>query len=539
MKRRDFLRVAALGSAAGLTTTTDAKPKAAPATAPRRVHVKPFEFDEVTITELQARLSAGKVSSVTLVRKYLERIHDIDKAGPAINAIIEINPDALAIAEACDRERKEKGPQSRLHGIPVVIKDNIDTHDRMMTTAGSLALLGSVPPRDAFLVERLRTAGAVIIGKANLSEWANFRGNGSTSGWSGRGGLTRNPYVLDRNPSGSSSGSGAAVAANLCVAAIGTETDGSITSPSAYNGIVGLKPTLGLVSRSGIIPIAHSQDTAGPMARTVSDVAILLGAIVGADPRDAATTGSELKLQRDYTRFLEQGALRGARLGVARKFFGFHAKTDKVAEAALAEMKRMGAELIDFDEPLKTPELEKAEDEVLHYEMKADMNAYLASLGPGAPARTLKDLIEFNERHRAEELRWFGQENFTQSEAKGPLTEQKYLDALATCRRVARDEGIDAVMQKYRLDAIVAPTSNPAHVTDLVLGDHGLGDVTTPAAVAGYPHITVPMGQVFELPVGMSFFGRAWSEQKLLGLAFAFEQGMRMRRAPRFLETVG
>jgi len=408
----------------------------------------------------------------------------------------------------------------------------------MTTTAGSLALQGSIPLRDAFLVERLRAAGAVLLGKTNLSEWANFRGSLSTSGWSGRGGQTRNPYALDRNPSGSSSGSAVAVSASLCAVAVGTETDGSILSPSSYNGIVGIKPTLGLISRSGIIPIAHSQDTAGPMARSVTDAAILLGVLAGTDPADPATAQSSAKSQRDYTPILDPGGLRGARLGVARNFFGFHPQVDELMESALAEMKRQGAELIDPVQVPKPPELEEAEITVLRYEMKADMNAYLARLGPHAPMRSLKDIIQFDQQHRRQELQWFGQEELVKSEAKGPLTDKAYVQALATCRRITRTEGIDLLMAEDRLDALVAPTSTPAHVTDWVLGDHGLGDSTTPAAVAGYPSVTVPAGQVHGLPVGISFFGLAWTEPKLLRIAFAFEQTTKARRPPQFLETI-
>ena len=483
-------------------------------------------------------MASGKVSALSLTRKYLGRIVEIDRRGPALNAVIELNPDAEAIAAALDRERRTSGARGPLHGIPVLIKDNIDTHDRLTTTAGSLALAGSIPPRDAFLVERLRAAGAVILGKTNLSEWANFRGSLSTSGWSGRGGLTRNPYALDRNPSGSSSGSGVAVAANLCAVAVGTETDGSILSPSSFNGIVGLKPTVGLVSRSGIIPIAQSQDTAGPMARTVADAALLLGVLSGADPRDPATAGSTGKTHADYTAFLDPAALNGARLGVARAFFGFHRQVDALMETALTHLEQMGAEIVDPVEVPRGPQLEAAEGEVLRYEFKAGINAYLASLGPGAPMHTLADLIAFNQRHADEELRWFGQEEFLKAQAKGPLTDQAYLEAVATCRRLARAEGIDATMNNRNLDAIIAPTTGPAHLTDLAVGDHDLGGSTSPAAVAGYPSITVPMGQILGLPVGISFFGRAWSEPRLIALAFAFERATSARRPPGFLPSI-
>lgn len=538
MHRRNFLKLAALGSAAVVAAPESAQSKAASATHPVRSHVPPFELDETTISELRAGLAEGKFTAVSLVKKYLARIKAVDCSGPALHAVIELNPDALAIAAALDKERKINGPRGPLHGIPVLLKDNIDTHDRMTTTAGSLALAGSIAPRDSFVVQKLREAGAVILGKTNLSEWANFRGSRSTSGWSGRGGQTRNPYVLDRNPSGSSSGSAVAVAANLCAVAIGTETDGSILSPASYNGIVGIKPTVGCVSRAGIVPISQSQDTAGPMARTVTDAAILLGAMSGADDRDAATADCADKAHRDYTRFLDADGLRGARLGVVRKFFGPNEASNKIAAAALAEMQRLGATIVDPVEVSSQGKFGGAEYEVFLYEFKAGLNAYLAALGPNAPVHTLKDIIEFNEQQREKELPWFGQEHLIAAEAKGPLTEKAYLEALATCRRLARDEGIDAVMDKHQLDALIAPTTGPAHVTDFIYGDRSTGGSTSLAAVAGYPSITVPAGNVGGLPVGISFFGRAWSEPKLLQLAFAFECATKARRPPRFLPTL-
>ena len=536
MRRRSFLKLAALGSAG-----TAVFPSAASAqvnTTPHSFRVKPFDFEETTVKDLQAEMTSGRLTVVSLAKQYLRRIREIDRDGPALNSMIELNPDALEIAKALDKERKASGPRGPLHGIPVVIKDNIDTHDRMMTTAGSLALQGSIAPRDAFIVERLRAAGAVILGKTNLSEWANFRGSHSTSGWSGRGGQTRNPYVLNRNPSGSSSGSAVSVSANLSALAIGTETNGSILSPSSYNGIVGIKPTAGLVSRSGIIPISKSQDTAGPMARTVSDAAALLGALVGVDPRDPATRGSKGNSHTDYTAFLDANGLEGARIGVARSLYGPSASANGLIDDAVKAMKKAGAMIIDPVEFPSGGKLGGSSYQVLLYEFKAGLNAYLKSLGPDAPVKSLKEIIAFNERNRNRELQWFGQEDMIDAQAKGPLTDRAYLDALATCRRVTREEGIDAVTKRHNLDALIAPTTGPAHVTDYVYGDRGTGGSTTMAAVAGYPSITVPAGTVHGLPVGISFFGLAWNEPTLIKLAFAFEQKTKFRRAPRFLPTV-
>jgi amidase len=496
-----------------------------------------FELDEVTISELQQGLASGKYTSKSLVGKYLERIDDVDKSGPAINSVIEVNPEAEAIAETLDRERKSKGSRGPLHGIPILIKDNIDTADRMLTTAGSLALLNSHAAQDAFIVQKLRNAGAVIIGKTNLSEWANFRSSHSSSGWSGRGGQTKNPYVLDRNPCGSSSGSGAATAANLCAASIGTETDGSIVCPSSANSLVGIKPTLGLVSRSGIIPIAHSQDTAGPMTRTVSDGAILLSALTGIDMRDKATRASHGKAAADYTQFLNKDALRGARLGIARKFFGFNDEVDRQLNALIAEMKQRGAVIIDPAEIPTSGKFDDSELEVLLYEFKADLNSYLAGRGPTIQARTLKQLIEFNEKNREREMPYFGQELFVRAEAKGPLTSKEYRAALQKNQRMSRVQGIDFVMRKHRLDALLAPTGGPPWPTDWLNGDHFTGGYSTASAVAGYPHITVPAGYVFGLPIGLSFIGGAYSEPKLIGLAYAFEQATKVRRRPQFLPT--
>ena len=501
--------------------------------------VKSFELDEITIPELQEGMKSGKFTARSLVEKYAGRIEEIDKHGPAVNAIIEMNADALSIADALDQERKSKGPRGPLHGIPVLIKDNVATADGMMTTAGSLALVGARPVKDSFVAQRLRAAGAVILGKTNLSEWANIRSSHSTSGWSGRGRLTKNPYALDRNPCGSSSGTGAGISANLAAVGIGTETDGSIVCPSSSNGLVGIKPTVGLVSRAGIIPISHSQDTAGPMGRTVRDAAIMLGALTGADPDDAATAASAGKFQTDYAQYCDPNGLKGARIGVARKYFGFSDAVDALMEQALDLMKKEGATLVD---PADIPTFGKFDDTellVFMYELKADLNAYLARLGPGAPVRTLQDIIAFNERNRQKEMPYFGQDLFVKAEAKGPLTEKEYVDALARNHQLARTEGIDALMDKYQLDAIVAPTGGPAWLTDLVNGDHVAGGSSNAAAVAGYPNINVTAGSLSGLPVGISFFGRAWSEPELIKLAFSFEQASKARQAPKFLASVG
>jgi amidase len=495
-----------------------------------------FDWEELTITDAQAAMSAGRISARRLTEMYLERIERIDRRGPALNSVIETNPEAASIAEALDRERKAGRVRGPLHGVPVLIKDNVGTADRMETTAGSLALVGARPRSDAFIVARLREAGAIIIGKTNLSEWANFRSTHSSSGWSGRGGQTRNPYALDRNPCGSSSGSGAAVSSNLCVVAVGTETDGSIVCPSGTCGIVGIKPTLGLVSRSGIIPIAHSQDTAGPMARTVTDAAIMLKTLIALDPTDPVPwKGLRIPGAQDFTRALDPAGLRGARIGVARKFFGFNDAVDKLMADAIDVMKREGATIVDPADIPTHGKLDAPEFEVLLFEFKTDINKYLASLAPGDHPRTLKDLIDFNEKNRDREMSYFGQEIFTKAEAKGPLTDPAYIKALNSSKALAQAQGIDALMTKNKLDAIIAPTGGPAWTTDLVNGDHFTGGSSTPAAVAGYPNVQVPAGYVYGLPVGISFFGRAFTEARLIRLAYAYEQATKHRQPPRLL----
>jgi amidase len=534
--RRQFLQAGLLGAAA-VALPVDPATAATGAESKGTEKGEPFELDELTVGDLQEAMKSGKETARSLVKKYQGRIEAIDQKGPALNSVIEFNPDALEIAEALDKERKAKGPRGPLHGIPVLIKDNIDTADRMHTTAGSLALVDARPPEDAFLVRRLRDAGAVILGKTNLSEWANIRCSYSTSGWSGRGGLTKNPYALDRNPCGSSSGSGAAVAANLCAIAVGTETDGSVVAPSSANGIVGMKPTVGLVSRTGVIPISQSQDTAGPMCRTVRDVAILLGALAASDPTDKVTTDEKRKALTDYTKALDPRGLKGARIGVARNYFGFDDTVDAVLKHSLDALKHEGATLVD---PADIPNMDKvgeSEQTVFQYELKAGLAAYFARLGKSAPVRSLKDVIEFNEKHKKREMPYFGQDLFEKSVKKGPLSSYEYQEALARCRRLARTEGIDAIMDKHKLDAFVAPTLSPACLTDLVVGDRWRGDATTAAAVAGYPSITVPAAFIFGLPIGLLFFGRAWSEATLLKLAYAFEQATKIRKPPRFLPS--
>jgi amidase len=494
-------------------------------------------LQEWTISELQSMMTTGELTSRRLAELYLKRIDAIDRNDLKVNAVIETNPDALAIASSLDNERHRGKTRGPLHGIPILIKDNIDTHDRMQTTSGSLALAGHIAPRDAFIVKKLRSAGAVILGKTNLSEWANFRGKHSVSGWSSRGGLTRNPYALDRSACGSSSGSGAAVAANVCAAAIGTETDGSIIGPSQTNGIVGIKPTLGLWSRSGIIPIAHSQDMAGPMARTVADAAILLGALTGVDEEDSATRLSKKRAFEDYTQFLDKNGLKGARIGVARKMVGTDKRIIKIFESCLGAMKQMGAVIVDPADVANFRKFGKTELEVLHYEFKTDLNKYLASTK--ARVKTMAEVIKFNEENKDRVMPYFGQEHMEIAQKKGSLHDKKYRDALAKNHRLTRKEGIDATMRTYKLDAIVVPSGGPSWTIDLVNGDASNWDMesASPAAVAGYPHITVPAGYIFGLPVGISFFAKAWQEPTLIKLAYAFEQATKVRKPPEFLPT--
>lgn len=536
LTRRDFIGLAAAtglaAAAPPLATARRPGPPCAPFTP------APFDLEEVTLATLQAGLRTGKYTARGLCEAYLARIQELDGAGPTLRSVIETNPDAMALAAQADAERGAGRGRGPLHGIPVLIKDNIATHDRMQTTAGSLALAAAPTPQEASVAQRLRAAGAILLGKTNLSEWANFRSTHSVSGWSGRGGQCRNPYALDRNPCGSSSGTGAAISANFAAVGVGTETDGSVVCPSAANSLVGIKPTIGLVSRRGIIPISHTQDTAGPMARTVTDAAILLGVMAGHDPGDPATAVLAGRDRVDYTSALDPHGLRGARIGVARaKFFGYSPAADRLAEQALDTMKDAGAVIVDPADIPHAGEYDDAEFTVLLYEFKVDLNAYLAGLGTASPVKTLSDLIAFNERHRDQELPFFGQEIFLMAQEKGPLTDDAYVEALAHCHRLSRTEGLDELFDRHQLDAILAPTGSPPWTTDLVNGDHFLGASSTPAAVSGYPSLSMPVGYAFGLPVGMSLIGRRWSEPTLLRLAYAYEQAAGPRTPPRFLPT--
>ena len=537
LRRRAFLQLGALA----VTGTSLAQAVNTPTVLAKGLTMPFLQLEEATIVELQDAMKSGQITSRQLTEMYIERIHQINEQGPTLKAILEINPDALTIADQLDKERHEKGPRSILHGIPILLKDNIATADKMQTTAGSLALVGSHPPRDAFVAHGLRNAGAVILGKTNLSEWANFRSSSSSSGWSGRGGQALNPYVLDRTPCGSSSGSGISVSANLAAATLGTETDGSIVCPSSNNSVVGIKPTVGLTSRAGVIPIAHSQDTVGPICRTVADAAAVLGAMVGVDPRDPATSASQGKFYTDYTKFLDPDGLKGARIGVPRQvYFGYSDKTDAIANAAIQRLAELGATIVDPADIPTAQQMASSNSEltVLLFEFKADLNKYLSEL-VDSPVHTLEDIIAFNTQHASRELPYFGQELFQQAQATTDLNDPKYLAALAEDQRLSRQEGIDAVMNQYHLDALVAPTSCPPWTIDLIDGDHDLGGSSQPAALAGYPAISVPAGYSFgELPVGITFFGRAFSEPTLIKLAYAFEQGTKVRHKPKFLPQV-
>ncbi|MBI3990408.1 MAG: amidase [candidate division NC10 bacterium] len=529
---RDLLRYGVLGIAVALTFTVFSPPA-----------LKAFELEEVTIAQLQEGMRIGKYTARSIVEMYLKRIEEIDKKGPAINSVLEMNPDALAIADQRDQERREGKVRGPLHGIPILLKDNIDTADQLHTTAGSYALEDVPVKQDAFVAQKLREAGAIILGKANMSEWAYFRSTRASSGWSARGDQTKNPYILTRSPCGSSSGSGASVAANLAPVALGTETDGSIVCPSAANSIVGIKPTMGLVGRSGVVPGAHTQDVVGPMARTVADAATVFGALTGVDPRDPTTEVSRGKASTDYTQFLDPNGLKGARIGVARNYFGYHEKVDALINQSIEVMKQQGAIIVDPANIETAGKFGQCEVTIFLYELKADLAKYLQERSSTGP-QTLRDLILFNEQHREKEMPYFEQEFFKLAEAKGgPLTDQAYLDALRECRRLAATEGLDATLKKYNLDAIVAPTLGPIMPIDLVLGDHLLPAWATQhwapsvAAAAGYPHISVPAGYVFGVPVGISFLGGAWSEPTLIKIAYAFEQATKYRKPPQFLPT--
>jgi amidase len=536
MERRAFLALsAAAATAAGSAGCASAPLANAADPAATWPHA---DLEEATIAGLAARIARGEVTAEGLVAQYTARIEAIDRAGPALRSVIELNPDAAAIARSLDEERRTKGPRGPLHGVPVLLKDNIDTGDRMLTTAGSLALAGAPAPADSAVAARLRAAGAVILGKTNLSEWANIRSTRSTSGWSARGGLTKNPYALDRNTSGSSSGSAAAVAASLCAAAIGTETDGSIVSPSSLCGVVGLKPTVGLVSRAGIVPIAHTQDTAGPMARSVADAAILLDALAGVDPRDPATAAQPARSGGAYLKALDRDAARGRRVGVVRSIAHVIKPVTAIFDAAIEDLRRLGAVIVDPVDLGPMAKLDDPELEVLLHELKADMATYLAGRGPGIAARSLADLVRWNREHADAELGWFDQELFDQALTKGGLDAPVYREALAACRRIAREEGIEAAMAREHLDVLVAPTGGPAWLSDLVNGDSFTGSSSTPAAVAGCPSITVPAGAIHGLPIGISFFAGPYAEPMILGVAYAYEQATKRRAKPRFLPTI-
>jgi amidase len=525
MDRREFLVAAAAATTAGAGQISPSSTSAA--------NALPDAVEELSLADIAAAFADGRMTSLQLTQSYLARIDKLDRRGPSLGSVIETNPRALEIASALDAERKTRGPRGPLHGVPVLIKDNVETADHMMSSAGSLALKGWYAPKDAPLVERLRAAGAVILGKSNLSEWANFRSTHSLSGWSGRGGQCRNPYATDRTPSGSSSGSAVAVSANLCAIAVGTETDGSIVSPASINGIVGLKPTVGLVSRRGIVPISHSQDTAGPLTRSVRDAAVMLGIMAGLDSADAASAAVGDRFQTDYARYVDPKGLNGARLGIARKFFADSAPLNGFLDTCIATLKAAGAVIVDPADLPMHGSTAAPEQEVMLYEFKTDLNAYLKRLPPTFPVGSLAALIRFNEAHADTEMPLFDQELLRQAEAKGPLTEKAYKDARAACLKATRSNGIDAVLAEHQLDAMVTLTSGAAWLIDTVNGDSDTGGCSSPAAIAGYPHITVPAGLFRGLPIGLSFFGAAFSEPTLIKLGSGFEAVARGRTPPR------
>ncbi len=544
LDRRDFLKLGGAGAAAvAVGGTTGCAPGASDTgtSGPDEEWWTQIAFalEEVSIADLQAGMESGRWTAQDITRLYLDRIQQLDRAGPKLRAIIETNPDAMELAAELDAERRDGNVRGPLHGIPIIVKDNIDTADGMTTTAGSWALEGSIAAQDSYVAERLKAAGAIILAKANLSEWANFRSTNSTSGWSGRGGQCGNPYAVDRNPCGSSSGSGASVSASFCAGAIGTETNGSVVCPASLTGVVGIKPTVGLVGRSGIIPIAHTQDTAGPMTRTVADGAAILGALVGIDPRDDATAASEGRSHTDYLQFLDAGGLQGARIGVERSYFGVDDRVDALMEDAIAAMAAAGATIVDPALLVNRRRIGRPATQVLLYEFKADLNAYLANLGPEVAVHSLEEIIAFNAANADREMPFFGQERMEMAQEKGPLTDPEYLEALETARRLSRDEGIDALMDEHNLDAIVSPTTRPAWKTDLVNGGLSSAGSSGSAAIAGYPSITVPNGYVHGLPVGILFFGRAWSEPTLLRLAYAYEQATQHRTSPKLPSRLG
>ena len=534
MKRRSFFKTGALGGSALAISGVTACTATTSSQEEKTIDLAAFDLNETSVVELQQKMEAGTLTAESICQKYLDRIEKVD---PFLKSVIELNPDALEIARSLDEERKNGNVRGPLHGIPIMIKDNIDTGDKMQTTAGSLALEGNLVENDAFIVKKLREAGAVLLGKTNLSEWANFRSNNSSSGWSGRGGQVRNPFCLDRSPCGSSSGTGAAVSANLCTIGIGTETNGSIVCPSGINGLVGIKPTLGLWSRQGIIPIAHSQDTAGPMCRNVTDAAILLGALAEFDSNDAETHIEKQDTPEDYTPFLKADGLKGKRIGIASQMLPSSRKVRELFDQAIADLKAAGAEIVEGIEFEHNRKWGNPSYQVLLYEFKADLNKYLAE-HPKARVRTMADIIQFNKDNANREMPWFGQEIFKEAQEKGDLTSEEYLEALKSSKLYAGKEGIDKVMKEHQLDAIIAQTNGPAWTIDWINGDHFSGGSSSPAAISGYPNITVPMGFVEGLPVGISFFGKAWSEPKLIEIAFAYEQATKHRKSPGFWKSL-